>query len=99
MAVAFLAFLFGRLNWLARRPLLFLGGISYSLYLVHQNLGIILIARLTQVGVPDLLSAAIAASTCVALAYALTSAVEVPAKRALLDWARFHPWWIVGRNA
>jgi peptidoglycan/LPS O-acetylase OafA/YrhL len=87
MVVAFLAFLSGRLNWLARQPLLFVGEISYSLYLVHQNLGIILIARLTRAGVPDLLSAAAAASLSLAFAYALTRAVEVPAKRLLLNWA------------
>lgn len=88
MIVAFVLFLAGRLQWLVCRPLLFLGGISYSLYLIHQNLGVILIGRLTRLGFPDLLAASVSVATVVGLAFALTTVVEAPAKRRLLDWAR-----------
>lgn len=31
--------IYGKLRWLRGRPLLWLGGISYALYLIHQNFG------------------------------------------------------------
>ncbi len=34
------------LGWLAFRPLVWVGGISYSLYLLHQNIGVTAIAAL-----------------------------------------------------
>jgi peptidoglycan/LPS O-acetylase OafA/YrhL len=88
MVAAFLLFIARKVNWLAVRPLLFLGTISYSLYLIHQNFGVILIARLTRMGAPDMLAAAAAALTCIAIASLLTRWVEVPAKRALLQRMR-----------
>jgi peptidoglycan/LPS O-acetylase OafA/YrhL len=89
MFAAFVLFVFGKLEWLAIRPLVFIGEISYSLYLLHQYVGVTLIATLTRVaGASDLLAATVAAAACIALAYAVTSLVEIPAKRALLSWAR-----------
>ena len=89
MIAMFALFLGGRLEWLALRPLLFVGSISYSLYLLHQYLGVMLIGWLTAVtGLPDLAAAAGAAGACVALAFALTTWVEQPAKRWLLRGLR-----------
>jgi peptidoglycan/LPS O-acetylase OafA/YrhL len=99
MLLAFLLFLSGRLGWLERGPLPFVGRISYSLYLVHQNLGLILIAALTRLGTPDLLAAATATLTCIGLAWVITRLIEVPAKQALLQWARGRPWWQAKRLA
>jgi len=88
MVVLFVLFLRGKLEWLAVAPLQFLGKISYSLYLVHAYIGIILIGLLTRVyRVPDLIAALGAAIACLALAYALTETVERPIKRTLLRWA------------
>ncbi len=42
----FWAFTKGYLSVLATRPLIFLGSISYSLYLIHQNIGYIVIQNL-----------------------------------------------------
>lgn len=42
----FYLFIYGKLRWLAVRPLLFLGTISYPLYLIHQNLGYTLIKQI-----------------------------------------------------
>ena len=42
----FLLFVKGYLALLAQRPLIFLGTISYSLYLIHQNIGYIIIQKL-----------------------------------------------------
>jgi peptidoglycan/LPS O-acetylase OafA/YrhL len=57
--------------------------------LLHAYVGIILIGLFTrQLGAPDLVAALAATLICVALSWGLTTAVEQPAKRALLDWGR-----------
>jgi peptidoglycan/LPS O-acetylase OafA/YrhL len=89
MVGLFALFLWNKLSWLAMRPLSWLGEISYSLYLIHAYVGIILIALFTRrLGAPDIFAAAAAMLLCVGLAYAMTKAVERPAKRAVLAWAR-----------
>jgi peptidoglycan/LPS O-acetylase OafA/YrhL len=43
----------GRLRWLHTRPLLFLGAISYPLYLVHQHVGFVVLRGLGLAGWAD----------------------------------------------
>lgn len=76
----------GRLQWLVSRPLLWLGSISYALYLVHQNIGYWLIHRLTSAGWS--LSGAILAALllALALAHALRNLVEEPGQLAIKRW-------------
>ena len=89
MVLIFTLFIRGRLEWLAVRPLLFIGSISYSLYLLHQYIGVSLIAVLVRAAhLPDLLAAGTAATACGALAYSLTRWIEIPAKRWTLRTAR-----------
>lgn len=76
----------GRLQWLAQRPLLWLGSISYALYLLHQNIGYWLIHRLTDLGVSLGLATACALLTSLALAHLLRSRVEEPGQRAIKQW-------------
>jgi len=45
MFIAFYLFAFGKLKWLISKPLIFFGNISYPLYLLHQNIGYILIKK------------------------------------------------------
>lgn len=75
----------GRLRGIARQPLVFLGTISYSLYLLHQNIGYVVIRRAMHYGMsPDgAILTAIAVS--VGLAAALTWSVEKPARAWLRD--------------
>ena len=87
MVAAFILFLRGRLEWLAVRPLVFLGSVSYSFYLLHQYIGVTLIGHLTDY-LPDMPAMFMAAAVCVLLAYLSTRFVEIPAKDAILDWAR-----------
>lgn len=88
MVAAFLAFLAGRLQWLALRPLVFIGGVSYSLYLVHQYLGVMLIGALRQAtGLPDLVVASIATAACILVATLFARCIEDPGKTALQRWA------------
>lgn len=49
----FCALISQRLQPLARQPLLYLGAISYSLYLVHQNLGYVVIRALQSAAVHE----------------------------------------------
>lgn len=67
--VVFLMFIRGWLSWIAAKPIIFFGSISYSLYLIHQNIGYIVIRSLesyqlansyTVICAPILLSIAIA---------------------------------------
>lgn len=70
-------------------PLLpWIGRVSYSLYLVHQFIGVTIIHEATLVGVPDLLAAALAAAICVVLAWTLYENVEGPGKRVVMEYYR-----------
>jgi len=41
--ILFYLFIYGKLSWIINKPTVFLGSISYSLYLIHQNIGFIII--------------------------------------------------------
>ena len=85
----FALFVTGRLRWLRKAPFVFFGGISYSLYLLHQAIGFALLPRLEAAGIPSLAAVAIVAVVVLALATALTYGVERPAMRRLRDgWRR-----------
>ncbi len=81
----FALFVTGHLRWLRKAPFVFFGGISYSLYLLHQAIGFALIHRLEAAGVPSLAAVAIVAVVVLLLATALTYGVERPAMRRLRD--------------
>ena len=85
----FALFTSGRLRWLRAAPFVFLGGISYSLYLLHQAIGFALIHRLEAAGVSSLAAVAVVMVAVLGLATTLTYAVERPAMRRLRDgWRR-----------
>ena len=75
-----------RLQWLVNRPLLWLGSISYALYLIHQNIGYWLIHRLTSAGwtLPGASLAALLLA--LAIAHALRNLVEEPGQLAIKRW-------------
>ena len=81
---AFYALAANRLSWLAARPLVFLGAISYSLYLVHQNIGYTVMRALAAFPRPLQIAAAVALALL--LASALTFFVERPGLRAIRDF-------------
>jgi peptidoglycan/LPS O-acetylase OafA/YrhL len=85
MVIAFVLFLVGKLDWLGVRPLLFVGAVSYPLYLIHQYVGVSLIGQLTsRVHLPDLMAAVTAGGICVVIAYLVLRFVEEPCKRGIL---------------
>jgi peptidoglycan/LPS O-acetylase OafA/YrhL len=63
---------------LAARPVVVLGQASYSLYLIHENIGVTLLRQLS--GVPFLLALPLVILACIAASLALFHWVEVPAK-------------------
>ena len=73
----------GHLRRLCVAPLLWLGGISYSLYLVHQNIGYVVIREVRAAGGSDLLGLACALLVALTLADLLSRMVERPAAREI----------------
>jgi peptidoglycan/LPS O-acetylase OafA/YrhL len=70
-------------DWLQIRPLVWLGAISYPLYLVHQDLGHLVIAHALAAGAPVPLAIAAAVSAALALAWGLHRAIELPAMQRI----------------
>ena len=81
--VMFYLFIYGKLTWIAQKPLLFLGTISYSLYLVHQNIGYITIRYLDQLGVSSWPRFIIPTLVAIGIATAMTYCVEKPAMKLI----------------
>lgn len=82
----------GGMRWLAFPPLLWLGTISYSLYLSHENATFTLIRALDGAGTPHGVSAAVAVGAALLLASAISYGVEQPAMRFMRDaWRRRRP--------
>jgi peptidoglycan/LPS O-acetylase OafA/YrhL len=78
-----------RVPWLTNRVLLFLGTISYSLYLIHATLGGVIIKRMIQSGVNINLAILAAVTASLAIATSIAFLIERPAMRAIR--ARFAP--------
>ncbi|WP_223644199.1 acyltransferase [Corallococcus sp. EGB] len=78
----------GWLRWLTWRPLLFMGFISYPFYLVHQNIGYVIIRRLEAAGWRPDAAIAVAMTAGFLLAILITYRVEQPALRVFRQWRR-----------
>ena len=64
-------------------PLIFLGKISYALYLCHQMIGYVLLAELQKFGLGAGVSIMVVIAAMIALASVLTFYIERPAARRL----------------
>lgn len=74
----------GYLNFIVNRATLWLGSLSYSLYLVHQNIGYGIIEHSYTMGLPGITGVAIAVGVSFVLAILIHYHVEKPA----LKWFR-----------
>lgn len=77
---------FGRLPIAGWRVMTFFGAISYPLYLLHQQIGYVVILWLQGSGATPLLSMAVAAIIVVLLAWALHRLVEKPSMKLVSRW-------------
>lgn len=87
VTAAFIALLFlttrGYLKPLEWRPLIFLGTVSYSLYLTHQNIGYVIIRAGYAAGLGANVSVALAVLATLLIASAVAFLVECPAMEYL----------------
>jgi len=79
-----------RLGFLAARPIVFVGTISYSLYLIHQNIGYVIINGFYKNDLPAAWALVTAFSISFLLATLLTYLVERPAMQRLRAYYRDH---------
>ncbi len=92
VTATFLAFATNSLRWLRWSPFVWLGGISYPLYLLHENIGFVLLASLKAAAVPTNLSIVLALLASLLLAWAVSRVIERPALRAMrAAWQRIAP--------
>ena len=100
----------GKLPFLAWKPLVFFGAISYPLYLVHEKIGWLLISSLEERGIAPGAAIMAAVGVSILLAWMLHELVETPASRRLREKyrqsslrARGHPsrrrYWAIGALA
>lgn len=75
----------GRWRWLEHPALLWLGAVSYGLYLLHENIGWALLRRLEGVGLEPHAAIVLTVVLALLLAHGLTRAVEQPAMRWIRD--------------
>lgn len=75
-----------RLLW----SLIFLGDISYSFYLLHDDIGFVMMKWLLQWGVNAYVTLVLTFAVAVAISYAMNRLVEKPGQRALR--AMFKRW-------
>jgi peptidoglycan/LPS O-acetylase OafA/YrhL len=86
LIVIFTTTLAGWLRFLCVRPILWFGTVSYSLYLVHENIGFTIMLKAREAGLDHWTGFAMALATVVAMAWALNRFVERPAGRMIGNW-------------
>lgn len=84
----FAALISGRLHILNIRPLVWMGGISYSFYLIHQHVGFVVMLRIAEAGYSPWIGFIAAFAVALCLGTAINRFVERPAGEAILGWWR-----------
>ncbi|MES2175226.1 MAG: acyltransferase [Pseudomonadota bacterium] len=86
LMAAFLALIHGRLRFLSVQPLIWLGGISYSFYLIHQHVGFVVMLEFAKAGYSPWLGFAVAFIVALTLGTVINRMVERPAGEAIIAW-------------
>lgn len=86
----FALFVHNQLRWLGGATFAYVGAISYSLYLLHQAIGVALIHLLERSGVSSAFAVVLTVLAVLALASAVTFLVERPAMRWIRGSWRQH---------
>lgn len=85
LIITFAATLGGALRFLNVRPILWFGAISYPLYLVHENIGFVILLKAQAAGLDHWSAFALALGVIVPMAAALHYGVEMPASRWITE--------------
>lgn len=88
LLAVFMALITGRLRLLRLRPLVWMGGISYSFYLIHQHVGFVVMLKAAEAGYSPWLGFAAAFLVALILGTVINRLVERPAGEAILAWWR-----------
>lgn len=88
--VTFYLFVAGKLAFVAVRPLVYLGSISYSLYLIHGIMGHAIIINLSEYTSSATVLMLVPIVISMALAHVITSRWEVPTLVYLRSWYKRH---------
>lgn len=86
LLIAFVALIHGHLRFLALRPLVWLGGISYSFYLIHQHVGFVVMLEFAKAGYSPWIGFAAAFLVALTLGTGINRLAERPAGEAILAW-------------
>jgi len=86
----FYFFIYGKLSWIVQRPLVFLGTISYSLYLIHLKLGYVIIKLLYMAGANAWFRLIIPTLASIFIATIMTYFIEKPARKFVQ--AKYTQW-------
>lgn len=76
----------GLLRKMSHPALLWLGAISYPLYLLHQNIGYAVITYVQREGVPSVAAALTAIMASLVIAYSVHRLVEQPSLKIIRSW-------------
>jgi peptidoglycan/LPS O-acetylase OafA/YrhL len=76
-------FVWNQRGFLSHQPFIFLGSISYALYIVHQNIGYVVLRWAQDQGIPHLAAILLAIAIAISLAAAITWWVEKPSIRSI----------------
>ncbi|WP_231567974.1 acyltransferase family protein [Sphingobium herbicidovorans] len=88
LLASFAALIGGHLRWVAARPLVWMGGISYSFYLIHQHVGFVVMLKLAELGFSPWIGFLTAFLVALTLGTVINRIVERPAGEAILNWWR-----------
>ncbi len=86
LLATFVILIAGGLRAIAIRPLTWLGGISYSFYLIHQHIGFVIMLKAAQGGYGPWTAFTVAMLVALALGTLVNRVVERPAGEAILAW-------------
>ncbi|WP_334313449.1 acyltransferase family protein [Psychrosphaera algicola] len=83
--IVFYLALSGRMKFLTFRPFVFFGGISYSLYLIHQNIGYVIINKFYAMQWEPLFAICSSFIFCIIMATLMSEFIEKPFLRYIRD--------------
>jgi peptidoglycan/LPS O-acetylase OafA/YrhL len=87
MVGLFVAFLNGRLEWIAAPAVIAIGQASYSLYLLHDLLGTAALSSIyLRTNIPHGLAITAMGALAVTLSLVIYRTVETPSRRAIMSW-------------